>query len=86
MSDLEPIFTRDELSRFDGSIGPIYIAYRGIVYDVTNCPKWQSGLHQGLHFPAQDLTGEIDEAPHAEEVFRHPCAKRIGIYLSDKLI
>ena len=57
----------------------IYVAYQGIVYDVTECPKWRRGLHEGQHFPGQDLTTELEqEAPHAEEVFNHPCVKVIG--------
>jgi predicted heme/steroid binding protein len=55
-----------------------YIAYRGIVYDVTDCPKWRSELHEQLHFPGQDLTSELPEAPHEEEVFRRACVKAIG--------
>jgi len=57
----------------------MYVAYQGIVYDVTDCPKWRRGLHEGQHFPGQDLTTELEhEAPHAEEVFNHPCVKVVG--------
>lgn len=79
-SDLpnERIFTESELRRFDGEDGDIFIAFRGIVYDVTGCPKWRSGLHEQLHFPGQDLTSEIIEAPHGEEVFFRPCIRRVG--------
>ena len=56
-----------------------YVAYRGIVYDETDCPKWQTGLHEGQHFPGQDLTKELKiDAPHAGEVFNHPCVKVAG--------
>lgn len=55
-----------------------FIAFKGIVYDVTDCPKWRLDLHENLHFPGQDLTGEIPEAPHEEEVFSRPCVKIIG--------
>jgi predicted heme/steroid binding protein len=57
----------------------MWVAYDGQVYDVTDCPKWRSGLHENEHFPGQELTRELDEdAPHFREVFDHPCVKRIG--------
>lgn len=55
-----------------------FIAYKGIVYDVTDCPKWRLELHENLHFPGQDLTGELKEAPHEEDVFNRPCVTIIG--------
>lgn len=61
----------------------MYIACAGIVYDVTDCPKWRTGLHEELHFAGQDLTSELPDAPHELEVFRHPCVKRIGRLISN---
>ena len=75
----EPTFTLRELRRFDGEDGLIYVAYRGIVYDLSDCPKWRTGMHEQLHFPGQDLTGELLDAPHAEEVFTRPCVRRVGL-------
>jgi predicted heme/steroid binding protein len=72
------VFSERELLRYNGDDGPMYIAHQGIVYDVTDCPKWRSGLHENLHFPGQDLTGEFPEAPHGMEVFDHPCVRRVG--------
>jgi predicted heme/steroid binding protein len=76
----ERIFSRHELGRYDGEqTAQMYVCYNGIVYDVTDCPKWRSGLHEGLHFPGQELTQELREnAPHSEEVFDLPCVKRVG--------
>lgn len=74
----ERLFRLLELRRYDGDEKPIYIAYQGIVYDVSDCPRWRSGLHERLHFPGQDLTGEMYDAPHAEEVFTRPGVKRVG--------
>ncbi len=75
----ERLVTLQELRRHSGERGmPMWIAYQGIVYDVTHCPKWRSGLHEHLHFPAQDLTSELPDAPHGEEVFRHDCVKIVG--------
>jgi predicted heme/steroid binding protein len=77
-SDLK--FTLQEIMRFDGEDGqPMYLAYEGVVYDVSNCPRWRTGLHEFLHFPAQDLTGEMEGAPHSVEVFTHTCVKQVGI-------
>jgi predicted heme/steroid binding protein len=74
----EPIFTVQQLRRYDGEDGPMYIAYGGVIYDVTDCPHWRHGLHEGLHFPGQDLTDELENAPHQSEVFRRPCIRRVG--------
>jgi predicted heme/steroid binding protein len=68
-----------ELRRNTGERGARkFIAYNGIVYDVTNCPKWRNDMHENLHFPGQDLSTELAEAPHAENVFAHPCVKIVG--------
>ncbi|MEW6287676.1 MAG: cytochrome b5 domain-containing protein [Chloroflexota bacterium] len=75
----ERIVTLMELRRNDGGRGSRkYVAYNGIVYDVTDCPKWRQDLHENLHFPGQDLTSELPDAPHAEEVFSRPCVKIVG--------
>jgi predicted heme/steroid binding protein len=72
------IFQERELLRYNGEDGPIYIAYDGIVYDVSECPRWRSGMHERQHFPGLDLSGEMTEAPHQEEVLRRPCVKIVG--------
>lgn len=74
-------FSLQELIRFDGEReSRMLVAFRGIVYDVTDCPKWHTGLHEGQHFPGQDLTNELEqEAPHGTEVFLHSCARQVGV-------
>ncbi len=68
-----------ELKRSNGERGTRkFIAYKDIVYDVTDCPKWKKDLHENLHFPGQDLTSELPDAPHKEEVFKHDCVKIVG--------
>ncbi|MEP7199499.1 MAG: cytochrome b5 domain-containing protein [Chloroflexota bacterium] len=63
-------FTEAELRRYDGSSGrPVYIAYKGNVYDVTYSRYWQTGMHQDLHYAGIDLTRSLRKAPHKEEVF-----------------
>jgi predicted heme/steroid binding protein len=75
----EKRITLAELRRCDGESGPAYIAYQGVVYDVSDCPKWRLGLHENQHFPGQDLSSALVEAPHAAEVFSRPCVRRVGI-------
>jgi predicted heme/steroid binding protein len=71
--------TRLELARCNGERGrPRYVAFSGVVYDLSQCPNWRTELHRELHFAGQDLTREIEQAPHGEEVFQRPCVKRIG--------
>lgn len=73
------ILSEAELRRNTGERGSRkFVAYKGIVYDVTDCPKWRLDLHENLHFPGQDLTGELAEAPHEEDVFSRPCVKIVG--------
>ena len=53
----------------------MYVAFEGVVYDVTDCPKWRRGIHENQHWPGQDLTAELAAAPHTASVFTHPCCK-----------
>ena len=63
-------YTLEELSEYKGQNGKIYIVYEGQVYDVSDSYMWEDGTHQGLHDSGQDLTQDIDEAPHGPEVFK----------------
>jgi predicted heme/steroid binding protein/uncharacterized membrane protein len=65
----QKLFTLRELKEFDGKSGkPAYVAFKGKVYDVSGSPLWADGKHRGRHFAGTDLTEEITNAPHAEEV------------------
>ncbi len=46
----------------------IWIAYKGIIYDVSESRLWRRGQHYE-HFAGQDLTHELPDAPHTESVF-----------------
>lgn len=71
--------TLAQLRRNNGERGvPKWIAYRGVVYDVSQCSRWRTEMHEQLHFPGQDLTSEFPEAPHTETVFRNPCVRIVG--------
>jgi predicted heme/steroid binding protein/uncharacterized membrane protein len=67
-------FTLEELSSFNGKEGrPVYIAFQGKVYDVSQSPLWSKGLHMNRHPSGKDLTGDISAAPHGTEVLeRYP--------------
>jgi predicted heme/steroid binding protein len=58
-------FTLEELAKFSGRGGQkAYVAYKGIVYDVTESSMWGDGDHEGMHAAGADLTGEHEDAPH----------------------
>lgn len=46
----------------------IWVAYQGIIYDVTSSRLWREGKHYE-HWAGQDLTHELPDAPHTNEVF-----------------
>lgn len=46
----------------------VWIAFEGIIYDVTNSRLWREGKHYE-HWAGQDLTDELPEAPHDSKVF-----------------
>ncbi len=75
----ERVFTERELQQFDGTRGrPAYVAYEGVVYDVSVSSLWRGGLHQNLHYAGTDLTRTLRKAPHTIEVFTHATVKRVG--------
>jgi predicted heme/steroid binding protein len=78
-STIDRTFTERELQQYDGRRGkPVYIAYDGIVYDVSAAALWRTGQHQDLHFSGVDLTRSLRKAPHGAEVFSRPGVKAIG--------
>lgn len=61
--------TLAELAGHDGQDGRrAYIAVSGTIYDVTDSPRWQKGLHPPDHRAGQDLTEELAKAPHVRTV------------------
>jgi predicted heme/steroid binding protein len=63
-------YTRQQLALRNGQDKPeIWVAYNGLIYDVTESRLWRDGKHYE-HWAGQDLTEELQEAPHTEEVFQ----------------
>ena len=62
-------FTRRELALRNGQEKEeVWIAYKGKIYDVTRSKLWRTGNHYE-HWAGQDLTDELADAPHNENVF-----------------
>ncbi|HSI78359.1 MAG TPA: cytochrome b5 domain-containing protein [Lunatimonas sp.] len=61
--------TKNQLALYNGQDKPeIYIAFNGLVYDVSSSRLWRNGRHYE-HWAGQDLTGELPDAPHNANVF-----------------
>lgn len=64
-----PSYTRSQLALRNGQDrDEIWVAYQGIIYDVTASRLWRNGKHYE-HWAGQDLTDELPDAPHNEQVF-----------------
>lgn len=46
----------------------VWIAYRGLIYDVSLSRLWRKGQHYE-HWAGQDLSHELKDAPHTSKVF-----------------
>ncbi len=64
-----PVFTRQELEQFNGQNGaPVYVAWSGSVYDVSQSYHWRKGSHWTVHSAGLDLTEELRQAPHGPDL------------------
>lgn len=64
-----PEYTRQQLALRNGNDKEeIWIAYKGLIYDVTHSRLWRNGKHYE-HWSGQDLTAELEDAPHNANVF-----------------
>lgn len=69
MSEELKVYTRSQLALRNGQDRPeIWVAYLGQIYDVSASRLWRNGKHYE-HWAGQDLTEELEEAPHTEKVF-----------------
>lgn len=64
-----PTYTRAQLALRNGQDKPqIWVAYKGLIYDVGRSRLWRDGKHYE-HWAGQDLTEELKDAPHTDSVF-----------------
>ena len=64
-----PIYTKSQLALRNGQDKPeIWIAFEGVIYDVSESRLWKNGKHYE-HWAGQDLTDELKDAPHTQRVF-----------------
>jgi predicted heme/steroid binding protein len=64
-----PTYSRAQLALRNGQDrDEIWVAYQGIIYDVSQSRLWRNGKHYE-HWAGQDLTDELPDAPHNEQVF-----------------
>ncbi|UCS94206.1 cytochrome b5 [Echinicola marina] len=62
-------YTKQQLALRNGQDKPeIWVAYKGRIYDVSSSRLWRNGKHYE-HWAGQDLTDELPDAPHTENVF-----------------
>lgn len=63
------VYTKRQLALRNGQDKPeIWIAYKGLIYDVSASRLWKKGMHYE-HWAGQDLTDELKDAPHTASVF-----------------
>ncbi|MCC9168268.1 cytochrome b5 domain-containing protein [Pontibacter harenae] len=64
-----PVYTLQQLASRNGQDrDEIWVAYKGVIYDVKKSRLWRDGKHYE-HWAGQDLTAEMKDAPHEEFVF-----------------
>jgi predicted heme/steroid binding protein len=69
MCETLPTVTKAQLALRNGQDKPqVWVAYKGMVYDVTGSRLWHRGTHY-THWAGQDLTDELADAPHTDQVF-----------------
>lgn len=67
--DALPLFTVQQLALRNGQDKEeIWVAFQGKIYDVSESRLWKNGKHYE-HWAGQDLTPELNDAPHTASVF-----------------
>jgi predicted heme/steroid binding protein len=74
--------TEMELRQYNGERGRLaYIAYDGVIYDVSDAPNWRGGMHRAMHIAGLDLTRSLRKAPHDATVFQR--VRCVGVLVDD---
>lgn len=74
----EKSFTVTELAKFTGKDGArAYVAYNGIVYDITDEKTWKGGSHKG-NDAGIDITDKLNKIWHGPKVMKkHPVVGKL---------
>jgi hydroxylamine dehydrogenase len=60
---------QNPMAKFDGQQGrPAYVAVDGQLYDVGSSKLWPGGEHMKRHHAGDDLSQDLESAPHGPEV------------------
>jgi predicted heme/steroid binding protein/uncharacterized membrane protein len=80
MKEIDP----EDLPKYNGKDGnPVYIVYKDRVIDVSASRLWKTGRHMNRHQSGQDLTVDIQAAPHGLEVLdRYP---QVGVLKKEEI-
>ena len=63
-------FTKSQLALRNGQDRTeIWCCFEGRIYELTHSKRWATGIHYE-HWAGQDLTDELKDAPHNEQVFK----------------
>ena len=64
-----PTYSKSQLALRNGQDKPeIWCAFKGLIYDVSLSKLWRNGKHYEP-WAGQDLTEEMEDAPHTVNVF-----------------
>lgn len=66
-----PVYSLEKLAEYNGQNGAqAYVAYEGMVYDVSNLYEWNNGQHNGQS-AGTDVTDALSLSPHGDSVFKN---------------
>lgn len=64
-----PEYTMEEVAKHTGRGGTAaWFVFGDKIYDVTKSDLWTEGDHQEMHTAGRNLTSEMPDAPHDEDV------------------
>lgn len=74
---IENEFTAEELEKYNGENGnPAYVAIKGVVYDVSKIPAWETGKHFGLT-AGQDLSEQFESCHGSTDILAN--SPKVGV-------